>query len=347
MKITFANLLSSFLVRKKQFRKNSFSFVANVDNFIFHSKNNETFCWKCNQNSFLFFLNIQKLFSVASNQNSLCQQVFCSVKLFLHSHCVWISTFVPKCQIFHICVIFSACANGSICERIRLSSLRSLTSSPRYGTLHYRPVVLGLLSIDFAPPIEKRNRYLMARKQKPKSKATNRSAQVLATAEDSAKTTTVVTPQKGTTKVSTTDASAPISSFIDDLLPPEPGMKDLSTVRVLLVGLAILSIGTIAFFHIPGMISKDIEDGGNHLVNSFYCATMTLTTWVVFPGWLSFSDDTFATPPKKESHVPHDFSCAALVSGIFVRVTLMPTERFSWYYIHLRAWDSFVDQLCN
>jgi hypothetical protein len=49
-----------------------------------------------------------------------------------------------------------------------------------------------------------------------------------------------------------------------------------SPLRVLIVGALLLSIGTLAFYNIPGMIKKDV--GGNHLVNSFYCAAITLAT---------------------------------------------------------------------
>lgn len=52
--------------------------------------------------------------------------------------------------------------------------------------------------------------------------------------------------------------------------------KVQSTLRVLMVGALLLCIGTLAFYNIPGMIKKDVE--GNHLVNSFYCAAITLAT---------------------------------------------------------------------
>jgi hypothetical protein len=52
--------------------------------------------------------------------------------------------------------------------------------------------------------------------------------------------------------------------------------KVQSTVRILMVGALLLTIGTLAFYNIPGMIKKDV--GGNHLVNSFYCAAITLAT---------------------------------------------------------------------
>ena len=49
-----------------------------------------------------------------------------------------------------------------------------------------------------------------------------------------------------------------------------------SPLRVLIVGALLLTIGTLAFRNIPGMIKKDV--GGNHLVNAFYCAAITLAT---------------------------------------------------------------------
>lgn len=68
------------------------------------------------------------------------------------------------------------------------------------------------------------------------------------------------------------------TSFVDDLLPPEPGMKHLSTARVMLVGVALLAVGTMGFYNIPGLVNKEGDTSSSHLVNSFYCATMTLTT---------------------------------------------------------------------
>ena len=122
---------------------------------------------------------------------------------------------------------------------------------------------------------------IMARKRKPKTKTANRNGQALTAATEQDPK-----PTKATTSTSTklngsaaaTSSSSSSSNFIDDLLPAEPGMKDLSTVRVLLVGAALLSIGTTGFYHLPGMIKGGGDDGSNRLVNAFYCATMTLTT---------------------------------------------------------------------
>jgi hypothetical protein len=66
---------------------------------------------------------------------------------------------------------------------------------------------------------------------------------------------------------------------LDSLVPPQPGMADLSTSRVLLVGGVLLAFGTLGFYWIEGLVEKD--DGGvprSHLVDSFYCAAITLTT---------------------------------------------------------------------
>ena len=53
---------------------------------------------------------------------------------------------------------------------------------------------------------------------------------------------------------------------------------DMSAWRILVVGGTLLTIGTTAFWQLPGMIQKDSE--GPPLVNAFYCACITLTTYV-------------------------------------------------------------------
>jgi hypothetical protein len=50
----------------------------------------------------------------------------------------------------------------------------------------------------------------------------------------------------------------------------------LSSQRVLMLGAILLTIGTLGFYYIPGMILDGAA--GSHLVNAFYCAAMTLTT---------------------------------------------------------------------
>jgi len=50
----------------------------------------------------------------------------------------------------------------------------------------------------------------------------------------------------------------------------------LSSRRVVLLGAAIVMFATIGFYFIPGMI--DEKATGSHLVNSIYCAVITLTT---------------------------------------------------------------------
>ena len=53
---------------------------------------------------------------------------------------------------------------------------------------------------------------------------------------------------------------------------------ELSPYRLLVVAVALLSIGTTGFYSIDGMIDKDAS--GSRLISSFYCATITLTTYV-------------------------------------------------------------------
>jgi hypothetical protein len=50
----------------------------------------------------------------------------------------------------------------------------------------------------------------------------------------------------------------------------------LSSPRVILLGAAIVLLCTLGFYALPGMI--DEKATGSHLVNSLYCAVMTLTT---------------------------------------------------------------------
>lgn len=53
-------------------------------------------------------------------------------------------------------------------------------------------------------------------------------------------------------------------------------VERLSKLRIMVLGVALIAAATIGFYYIPGMIDK--EATGSHLVNSFYCAVMTLTT---------------------------------------------------------------------
>ena len=67
-------------------------------------------------------------------------------------------------------------------------------------------------------------------------------------------------------------------------------MPELSTARVLLLGLALLSVATLGFYAIPGLVTVDNDNGDGiakeasttihmpHLINAFYCAAITLTT---------------------------------------------------------------------
>jgi hypothetical protein len=50
----------------------------------------------------------------------------------------------------------------------------------------------------------------------------------------------------------------------------------LSSSRIILLGTALVMVCTLGFYTLPGMI--DEKATGSHLVNSFYCAVMTLTT---------------------------------------------------------------------
>jgi hypothetical protein len=52
----------------------------------------------------------------------------------------------------------------------------------------------------------------------------------------------------------------------------------ISSVRVVLLGIMLLTIGAIGFYNLPGMISTDAK--GSRLVNAIYCSTITLTTYV-------------------------------------------------------------------
>lgn len=52
----------------------------------------------------------------------------------------------------------------------------------------------------------------------------------------------------------------------------------ISPLRVMMLGMLLLAIGASGFYLLPGMISDDAS--GSRIVNSFYCSTMTLTTYV-------------------------------------------------------------------
>jgi hypothetical protein len=52
----------------------------------------------------------------------------------------------------------------------------------------------------------------------------------------------------------------------------------ISPIRVIFLGATILFLGTIGFYFIPGMIAEDAE--GTPIVNAFYCASITLMTYV-------------------------------------------------------------------
>jgi hypothetical protein len=69
-------------------------------------------------------------------------------------------------------------------------------------------------------------------------------------------------PEVSTKKSSSSDASLP-----EPVLSPD---------RVMLLGAGIIGFGMVGFYSIPGLIKE--EAAGSRLVNSFYCAVMTLTT---------------------------------------------------------------------
>ena len=60
----------------------------------------------------------------------------------------------------------------------------------------------------------------------------------------------------------------------------------LSSGRVVMLGIFLLTVGAMGFYYIPGMISTNAK--GSKVVNSIYCSVITLTTYVYtmfpFPG---------------------------------------------------------------
>jgi hypothetical protein len=63
--------------------------------------------------------------------------------------------------------------------------------------------------------------------------------------------------------------------------PHENGDTTVSSVRVVLLGIFLLIIGTMGFYYLPGMIVTNAK--GSKLVNSIYCSVITLTTYVSYP----------------------------------------------------------------
>lgn len=55
-----------------------------------------------------------------------------------------------------------------------------------------------------------------------------------------------------------------------------PPTDRVSSSRVIMLGAAIVAVAAVGFYYIPGMI--DSKATGSHIVNSVYCAVMTLTT---------------------------------------------------------------------
>lgn len=50
----------------------------------------------------------------------------------------------------------------------------------------------------------------------------------------------------------------------------------ISPGRALFLGLTLLFVGSLGFYHIPGMISEEAK--GRRPINALYCAVITLTT---------------------------------------------------------------------
>jgi hypothetical protein len=50
----------------------------------------------------------------------------------------------------------------------------------------------------------------------------------------------------------------------------------VSRIRIILVGLFLVIVGTVGFYTIPGAIVPQAT--GSKLINAFYCSVMTLTT---------------------------------------------------------------------
>jgi hypothetical protein len=90
----------------------------------------------------------------------------------------------------------------------------------------------------------------------------------------------------------------------------------LSVVRVVLLGLWLLGIGALGFYHLPGMI----KDGapGSRTVNAIYCSAITLATYVVsssFGCLLCFLFVCFVLKSKERSVLVHSCLCMLLLTA--------------------------------
>eukprot|EP00977_Amphora_coffeiformis_P030289 scaffold45927_cov176-Amphora_coffeaeformis.AAC.1 len=143
------------------------------------------------------------------------------------------------------------------------------------------PLLLGTLGLLLF-------RAMARRKRKTKAAFVTTSQTPTADVASSTEATTATTNKP---VVATDHRSTSITTVLDDYLPVEPGMEDLSTARVLLMGAALLAVGTFGFYYIPGLMitppNKDVVDSTNgnhhhhhhhHLIHAFYCASITLTT---------------------------------------------------------------------
>ena len=50
----------------------------------------------------------------------------------------------------------------------------------------------------------------------------------------------------------------------------------MSSARVIVVGMGLVGVGMLGFYHIPGLMADDVK--GDRVINAFYCAAITLTT---------------------------------------------------------------------
>ncbi|KAL7567613.1 hypothetical protein ACA910_000209 [Epithemia clementina (nom. ined.)] len=95
------------------------------------------------------------------------------------------------------------------------------------------------------------------------------------------------TTAAGTGSVLPYDLNSPSSSIaqvpLSEGKPAIDGTGQLAAGRVLFLGALLLFVGTMGFYFLPGMIVLNEDDlektsNRNHLVDSFYCAAITLTT---------------------------------------------------------------------
>ena len=106
----------------------------------------------------------------------------------------------------------------------------------------------------------------------------------------------------------------------------ENGDTTISPVRVVLLGILLLFIGTMGFYYLPGMIATNAK--GSKLVNAIYCSVITLTTYVFIlrmSGYL-----------KYEHHLTK-WSNLVLQSHDFVELVLYVYNHFSCNCYHFQT----------